>query len=68
IVLVKKTPGLLLDLRKARSLEWLTKLIPVRFANHVNIEYGYATRHSVPYQFDGIFFIDKTSSAKSYTR
>ncbi len=68
VILAKKTPALLLDLRKARTLDWLTKLTPVRFANHVNIEYGYATRHSIPYQFDGIFFIDKTSSAKSYAR
>jgi erythromycin esterase len=68
VILTKKSPGLLLDLSKARSISWLTKLIPVRFANHVNIEYGYWTQHSIPYQFDGIFFIDKTSSAKSYAR
>jgi len=61
-------PGLLLNLTKSKSLEWLTKPIPVRFANHVNIEYGYWTRYSIPYQFDGVFFIDKTSSAKSYAR
>lgn len=68
VVLDKKTPALLLDLRKAKSLDWLSRPVPVRFANHVNFEYGYWTRYSIPYQFDGIFFIDKTTSAKSYAR
>lgn len=68
VALHKKTPALLLDLRKAKSVQWLTQPLPVRFANHVNIEYGYWTRFSVPYQFDAIFFIDKTTSAKSYAR
>jgi erythromycin esterase len=56
--------GMFLDLSKARSLSWLTDKLPMRFANHVNIEYGYWTRYSIPYQFDGIFFIDNTKSAK----
>jgi erythromycin esterase len=60
--------GLFLNLKKARSNTWLTKPTPVRFANHVNIEYGYWTKYSIPYQFDGIFFIDKTTSARSYAR
>lgn len=66
VILKRSTPALLLDLRSAREERWLTKLIPTRFANHVNIEYGYWTRYSVPYQFDGIFFIDQTSAADSY--
>ena len=66
--LQKNNPILLLDLRKARSLDWLSRAIPVRFANHVNIEYGYWTRFSIPYQFDGILFIDQTSAAQSYAR
>lgn len=63
-----KTPALLLDLTKARHLDWLEKPIPVRFANHVNIEYGYWTRYSIPYQFDGIFFVDQTRAASSYAK
>lgn len=38
--------------------------MPLRFANHVNIDYGYWGRLAVPFQFDGLFFIDKTTSAK----
>ncbi len=68
VTLNKRTRGVFLDLSKARSLRWLTQPIPVRFANHVNIEYGYSTQYSIPYQFDGVFFIDKTTSAKSYAR
>lgn len=68
ITLKKKSLGLLLDLSKARHISWLTKATPMRFANHVNIEYGYWTRYSIPYQFDGIFFIDKTTSAKQLSK
>jgi erythromycin esterase len=57
-----------LDLTTARNEQWLIKPLPVRFANHVNIEYGYWSRYSVPYQFDGIFFIDSTSAARSYAK
>ena len=66
IVVKENIVGLLLDLSKARTLNWLTLPRPTRFANHVNIEYGYWTRYSIPFQFDGIFFIDKTSSARTY--
>ena len=61
-------PMLLLDLSGARAESRLSRPIPVRFANHVSIDYGYWTRFSVPYQFDGIFFIDETSAARSYAR
>ncbi len=44
-----------------RTETWLCKPLPKRFANHVNIDYGYWERISIPYQFDGVFFIDKTS-------
>jgi erythromycin esterase len=60
----KKWPALLLDLSNARQLDWLSSPLPVRFANHVCFEYAYWTRFSIPYQFDGIFFIDKTTGAK----
>jgi len=64
----RKNEFLFLDLHKAREQKWLEKPIPVRFANHVNIEYGYWTRFSMPYQFDGIFFMDTTHAARSYAR
>ncbi len=59
-----QSPGMFLNLSEARQIEWLIQPLPMRFANHVNIDYGYWTRYSIPFQFDGIFFIDKTSSAK----
>jgi erythromycin esterase len=60
----RKAPALLLDLTKARQQKWISSPLPVRFANHVCYEYAYWTRFSVPYQFDGIIFIDKTTPAK----
>jgi erythromycin esterase len=62
------TPFLLLDLRKAKGKGWLSTPLPVRFANHVSIDYGFWVRIAIPYQFDGIFFIDRTTAAKSYAR
>jgi hypothetical protein len=64
----KKFPGLFLNLQDAKKLDWFLRPIPMRFANHVNIEYGYWTRYSIPNQFDGIIFIDKTSAADSYSK
>lgn len=61
---LKKTNALILDLRNARSQEWLNIPTPVRFANHVCMEYSYWTRFSIPYQFDGLFFINTTSGAR----
>ncbi|MCB0541804.1 MAG: hypothetical protein KDE33_30155, partial [Bacteroidetes bacterium] len=68
IALKSEAPMLFLDLSESRSLSWLNQPTPVRFANHVNIEYGFWTRYSVPYQFDGLFFVDQTTSALSYAR
>ncbi|WP_394748983.1 erythromycin esterase family protein [Spongiimicrobium salis] len=59
-----KTNSNNLFLALPRTIDWLNKPLPLRFANHVNIDYGYWGRLVVPYQFDGLFFIDKTSSAK----
>lgn len=57
----KKQNCLFFDLD--RSQDWLNERLPVRFANHVSYDYAYWTRYSIPYQFDGVFFIDSTSSA-----
>ena len=58
--------SLLLNLENARDEMWFNRRIPVRFANHVNFDYGYFTQYNIPYQFDGLFFVDKTSAAKGY--
>jgi erythromycin esterase len=63
VAMRKKSIGLLLNLSTARSQQWLTKPLPTRFANHVCMEYAYWTRFSIPYQFDAIYFIDRTSPA-----
>ena len=39
----------------------LKKPLPTRFANHVSIDYGFFQSISLPYQFDGVFFIDETT-------
>ena len=62
VAIKKKQRNLFTNL--PRSIAWLNKPMPLRFANHVNIDYGYWGRLAVPYQFDGLFFIDKTTSAK----
>jgi erythromycin esterase len=62
VALTKKAPGIFLPL--SRTENWLCKPLPKRFANHVNIDYGYWERISIPYQFDAIFFIDKTTASK----
>ena len=64
VTVKKKSSALLLNLSYAKQLNWLSSPLPVRFANHVCFEYAYWTRFSLPYQFDGIFFIDKTTGAK----
>jgi len=68
IALTKKSHGLFLNLQDAKKQKRFLQPIPMRFANHVNIEYGYWTRYSIPNQFDGILFIDKTSAADSYSK
>lgn len=66
ISLENKEPYLYLPLNNAEN--WLKTPVPVRFANHVSFDYGFWPRFVVPSQFDGIFFIDKTTSAKLIER
>lgn len=42
---------------------WLSEPMSKRFANHVSIDYGFWEKISLPYQFDGLFFIDKTNGS-----
>lgn len=61
----KKKDLLFLNLSKGRQEAWLGEPLYVRFANHVNMEFAFP-KYSVPFSFDGIFFIDKTTPAKGY--
>jgi len=61
VAVIKKKPNLFFKM--SRDHDWLNKLIPIRFANHVSFDYGFWSRYSIPYQFDGVFFIDETTSA-----
>lgn len=54
----------LLFLALPRTLDWLSAAMPKRFANHVSIDYGYWERISLPYQFDGIFFVNRSNPAQ----
>lgn len=62
----KSSKNLFLDMKIAREEEWLTQPIPTRFANHVCFEYSFWTRYSVPFQYDGIFYIDHSSPAGAF--
>lgn len=63
----KQSPFLYMDLnkiKKDKNFKWLSQPTYIRFANHVCEGNSYNLKHSVPYQFDGIFFIDKTTGSK----
>ncbi len=62
IVIKRDHPYLFLDFMG--SDEWLGTPVPMRFANHVNIDYGFFQRVAISHQFDGLFFIDETSPSK----
>jgi erythromycin esterase len=62
VAITKGNPNIFLPFTRTET--WLCEPLPKRFANHVNIDYGYWERISIPYQFDGIFFIDKTTASK----
>lgn len=62
VVKIKQAENLYFSLDRTQA--WFNKQLPIRFANHVSFDYGFWPRYAIPYQFDGIFFIDKTSSAK----
>ena len=64
----KQNSYLFLNLNKVRlkpkEFKWLCVPTYVRFANHVCEGNSYGLKHSIPYQFDGIFFINKTTGSK----
>ena len=46
-----------------KELKWITKKRPVRYVGYVAEDYGFGGRYAIPYQFDGIIFIDKSTAA-----
>ena len=64
----KQTAGLILDLRPAQAqpqeYQWLLAPRPIRFIGYMAADYGYEAKIAVPYQFDGLIFIDETSYSR----
>jgi erythromycin esterase len=58
---------LMMNLRPFRNdpsrYDWLNIKRPVRYVGYVAEDYGFGGRYSIPYQFDGIIFIDKSTAA-----
>ena len=67
IAVKKRSPYLFLNLAPVRSdpkkFKWLCGPTYVRFANHVCEGNSYGLKHAIPFQFDGIFFIDQTTGS-----
>ena len=55
---------LLFDLRPFKTnhmeYQWLNQKRPVRYVGYVAEDYGFGGRYSIPSQFDGIIFVDKS--------
>lgn len=68
ISVAENKPFLFLDLRQVLKdtikYSAVLEARPVRMNNHVSIDYTYGDLVSVPYAFNGIFFIDSTTAAK----
>lgn len=63
----KKTGQLFLDLQPALSLkdnDWLLQPRPVRFVGYASSDYDFGAVMSLPYQFDGLFFVDRAGASK----
>ncbi len=60
------TGQLFLNLRPALTLknkDWLTQPRPVRFVGYATNDYDFGAQMSVPYQFDGVLFVDETKAS-----
>jgi erythromycin esterase len=64
----KDKPILLLDLQKARKEASFSMPRPLRFANHVSMDFGFEAQYSIPFQYDAVIFIDKTKGAEEIRR
>ncbi len=61
------TNQLFLNLQPAfreKNNAWLLQPRPVRFVGYATSDYDFGALMSVPYQFDGIFFVDKTKASR----
>ncbi|HQU57795.1 MAG TPA: erythromycin esterase family protein [Saprospiraceae bacterium] len=59
--------ALFLNLAPALALEdngWLLQPRPVRFVGYAAADFDYGAVMAVPYQFDGLFFVDKSGASK----
>ena len=45
------------------KFDWINLKRPVRYVGYVAEDYGFGGRYSIPYQFDGIIFIDESKAA-----
>lgn len=67
-LLAQKTrqPLLMLNLRPFKNDDpnyaWLNSKRPVRYVGYVSEDYGFGGRYRIPYQFDGILFIDSSTA------
>ena len=57
-------PGVLLNLRAGRTQPWLLAPRPVRCIGYMASDYSYEAKIAVPYQFDGLIFIDETNHSR----
>lgn len=58
---------LFLNLHPALAMEengWLLQPRPVRFVGYAAADFDYGAVMSVPYQFDGLFFVDRSSASR----
>jgi erythromycin esterase len=59
--------NLIMNLRRFKnnspSFEWITRKRPVRYVGYVAEDYGFGGRYSIPFQFDGIIFIDSSQAS-----
>ena len=61
------TDVMFLNLQPAQRLKnnaWLKQPRPVRFVSYAASDFDFGALMSVPDQFDGLFFIDKTNASK----
>lgn len=60
-------PNLFVHLRPARTdnqAAFLRQPRPYRFVGYSAVDFGFEGVANLPYQFDGVFFLDKTSAAR----
>ncbi len=60
-------PHLILDLNPFKNdlpeYQWINTKRPVRYVGYVAEDYGFGGRYRIPFQFDSILFIDRSTAA-----